>query len=516
MKTLSNLLSLLGIFLIMTFLMAVSCRKEKPAPKPVVPTISSFTISSTTMNSVTFNFSVSNYSSLKLSIDGRVMDISGNTFIVSGLNAGKAYTATITASNADGSVSSTQNFTTSKSNISITSFKVTDTSWNSASFAFSGASNAPITSFTLINNNTSASIDVTNKTTHSVDNLVPDSSYTFTFKVKDNTGNEVSQNVTFKTKEKASEWFSTKKVTYEYQFDIIGNAVSAKLTIETNNSASSAKTLDYLSAGFGEYGKAVKMLRYSLNGGNWVRSIASPEGVVAFTNVTFQPGDNTFESYFSLKPNVGGVPNNSPLSFSFIAMSDREGGTLPKGGSFPAAVAVGGVNASVQPTVITSNWNGYMFGNAVALPSNTIGLPGIYQSIALKANGPAPARFASIKFKNPYASFTGMVFGYQNIWKYELHDGVGKNVTSFSWQNDYVTLNLPNEAIIKTDGSNNDYYIRSYIRNSGSDLFFSGDYTPGKMGFILTSKYDLVLKNSNDQVIDLSDVVILQDGVQVN
>ena len=75
---------------------------------------------------------------------------------------------------------------------------------------------------------------------------------------------------------------------------------------------------------------------------------------------------------------------------------------------------------------------------------------------------------------------------------------------------------MPNEAIIKTDGSNNDYYIRSYIRNSGSDLFFSGDYTPGKMGFILTSKYDLVLKNSNDQVIDLSDVVILQDGVQVN
>ena len=81
------------------------------------------------MNSATFNFSVSNYTSLKLSIDGRVMDVSQNTFIVSGLNAGKSYTATLTATNADGSVSSTQNFTTSsKSSISITSFKVTDTS----------------------------------------------------------------------------------------------------------------------------------------------------------------------------------------------------------------------------------------------------------------------------------------------------------------------------------------------------------------------------------------------------
>ncbi len=499
------------IILLLFAVLAPACKKDKPKPKQP-PTISSFTVSSTTMTTATFNFSVSNYTSLRLSIDGKVIDVSGGTFVVSGLNAGKSYTATLTASNADGSISSSQSFSTSKSSLSITSFKVTDTSWNGASFAFGATSDATITSQTLINNNTSISIDVSGKGGENVEGLMPDSLYTFTFKVKDDTQNEVSQSISFRTKKKVSELISITSITYDSAFAIIGNAVSSKLRIKVN--AEKMMSLSSLTASFGEYGLAVKMLRYSLNGSPWV-VLKAEDGKVNFKNALLASGENTFDCYFSLKPNVG-VANGSALTFSITSMNDGEGGGLPKGGSFPSPLQVGSVNAAVQPTVIISNWNGYMFGNAVALPSNTIGLPGIYQSIALKANGPAPARFASIKFKNPYASFTGMVFGYQNIWKYQLNVGEGKDVTSFVWENDYVTLNLPNEAIIKTDGSNNDYYLRSFTRNSGSDLFFSGSVTPGKNGFILTSKYDLVLKNSNDQVIDLSDVVILQDGVQVN
>lgn len=498
--------------------MAVSCQKEKI---PVKPSIHSFNVSATTMNSATFNFSVSNFTTLKLTIDGVTVDVSGGTYTHSGLVSNKSYTAVLTATNADGSVNSSQSFTTAKSSLAA-QVKIIDSTMNGATFSLVANSNASIVSQTLINVNTSESIDVTSKTTHSVNNLVPDSSYTFTFKVKDNTGNEVSQNVTFKTKEKASEWFSMKKVTYEYQFDIIGNAVSAKLTIETNNSASSAKTLDYLSAGFGEYGKAVKMLRYSLNGGNWVRSIASPEGVVAFTNVTFQPGDNTFESYFSLKPNVGGVPNNSPLSFSFITMHDREGGTLPKGGSFPAAVPVGRVNAAVQPTVITTTWLGDAYVNAGEVPHGTIySDAGLYQQYAIRATGPTGARLTNIRLKNPYASFTGLEFD-NSSWSY-YNTGATKTayITNYFWETEvinsilqykFINLTLPNDFdnnILMTDGvSYNNYYIRCKIRNSNHNTFFSGTYTPERFGLELVSKYDITIKNSNGQVVDLSDVVV--------
>ena len=508
MKTLSNLLSLLGIFLIMTFLMAVSCRKEKPAPKPVVPTISSFTISSTTMNSATFNFSVSNYTSLKLSIDGRVMDVSGNTFIVSGLNAGKSYTATLTATNADGSVSSTQNFTTSKSSITITSFQVTDTSWNSASFAFSGASNTSIISLTLINNNTSVSIDVSGKSSESVVGLMPDSLYTFTFKVKDNTENELSQSISFRTKKKASEYVSIGSITYDSAFAIIGNAESSKLKIKVN--ADRVVSLSSLTASFGEYGSSVKMLRYSLNGAPWV-VLQAEDGKVNFKNVLLASGENTFDCYFSLKPNVG-VPNASALSFSIISMNDGEGGTLPKGGNFPVGISVGSVDANTQATKLISNWTGRMINPALRMSSgsSTNGL--LYYVINLKVSGPAPARWYSVKLQNPYSSFNKLTF-FDSLWALSIGKG-NKYLKNSFWDKDYIYMLLPDENnIITSDGLGNEYYISCGYQNTGSETFYSHLYTPFAMGFRLMSKYDLVILNSDGQVIDLSDAVIMQDEV---
>ncbi|MBK7098040.1 MAG: hypothetical protein IPH58_06405 [Sphingobacteriales bacterium] len=168
------------IILLLFAVLVPSCKKEKPKRPPI---ISSFTISSTTMTTATFNFSVSNYTSLKLNIDGNIFDVSGGAYTISGLSANKSYTAVLTASNADGSVSHSQSFATSKSNLSVSSFNAGDTSWNSVSFTFAATSDATIVSQTLINTNTSESIDVMSKTNHSVNNLAPDSLYTFTFKV---------------------------------------------------------------------------------------------------------------------------------------------------------------------------------------------------------------------------------------------------------------------------------------------------------------------------------------------
>lgn len=505
------------IILLLFAVLAPACKKDKPKPKQP-PTISSFTVSSTTMTTATFNFSVSNYTSLRLSIDGKVIDVSGGTFVVSGLNAGKSYTATLTASNADGSISSSQSFSTSKSSLSITSFKVTDTSWNGASFAFGATSDATITSQTLINNNTSISIDVSGKGGENVEGLMPDSLYTFTFKVKDDTQNEVSQSISFRTKKKVSELISITSITYDSAFAIIGNAVSSKLRIKVN--AEKMMSLSSLTASFGEYGLAVKMLRYSLNGSPWV-VLKAEDGKVNFKNALLASGENTFDCYFSLKPNVG-VANGSALTFSITSMNDGEGGGLPKGGSFPSPLQVGSVNANTAPTIITTSWNGHMYINTFLMspkehnPNSNFSEKGLYQAIAIKATGPAGARFSSIKLKNPYSSFTALEFN-NNSWVLGTLGGsiyYTKILNNF-WQNDYVILNIPtdtlNNNLIYTDGiTNNNFYIRCGLRNNSSVWFDSGNYTPGLGGLMLTSKYDLVLRNSDGQVIDLSEVVIKQ------
>lgn len=469
------------------------------------------------MTTATFNFSVSNYTSLKLNIDGNIFDVSGGAYTISGLSANKSYTAVLTASNADGSVSHSQSFATSKSNLSVSSFNAGDTSWNSVSFTFAATSDATIVSQTLINTNTSESIDVMSKTNHSVNNLAPDSLYTFTFKVGDNTGNEVSKAISFRTKQKASDWFSISSITYDSAFAIIGNAVSSKLRIKVN--ADMAKTLPSLTADFGVNRVAVKMLRYSLNGAPWV-VLKAENGKVIFSNVSLKAGENIFDCYFSLKVNVG-VADGSALTFSITSMNDGEGGTLPKSGSFPSALQVGSVNVNTAPTIITTSWNGHMYLNTKVFgpiemnPNKNFSESGLYQAIAIKATGPGGARFSSIKLKNPYASFTALEFNNNSWVTYTSGTGYSSYIVNNYWQNDYVILNIPtdtlNNNLIQTDGiTNNNFYIKCGLRNNSSVWFDSGNYTPGLGGLMLTSKYDLVLRNSDGQVIDLSEVAVKQ------
>ena len=523
MKTLSNFLSLVGILLLMTTIMASSCHKDiiiPPTPTPgAKPSISSFTVSSTTMTTATFNFSVSNFTTLKLSIDGVSVDVSGSSYTARELSPGKSYSVVLTASNSEGTVNSSKSFTTNKSSLAITEFKATDSTSTGASFSFKATSNVNIVNQVLVNDSTGESIDVTGKNVYSVEGLGSGTSYHFTFKVKDDTGNEVSQQISVVTKFKNSDWFSIVSVTYGDKFAIIGNAVSSKLTIKVNNSSNTTKTLQHLLATFGENGTAVKMLRYSLNGAAWKKVDVANKNI-ALINVAFDPGENILECYFALKVNVG-VANGSALSFKIFDIKESDGSHFPKSGSFPEAVQVGTVDAVTQPTVITSSWNGEMYLNTVTLspkennPNGNYSETGLYQAIGIKATGPAGARFASIRLKNPYTAFTGLEFNNSSWVTFTTGVQYYSNIINYSWQNNYITLTLPNDSynnnIVKTDGvTNNNYYILCGLRNMSSIWFDTGNYTPGKHGLELVSKYDLVILNSNNQQVDISDVPIKQ------
>ncbi|GAB3428766.1 hypothetical protein GCM10027516_35410 [Niabella aquatica] len=95
--------------------MAIGCRKNM-AQENVEPNISSFIVVSVTTTSANFLFDASNYSALSLSIDeGIPIIISGTSYTATGLNPGKNYSAVLTATNSNGSVRSSQTFTTLQS-----------------------------------------------------------------------------------------------------------------------------------------------------------------------------------------------------------------------------------------------------------------------------------------------------------------------------------------------------------------------------------------------------------------
>lgn len=314
---------------------------------------------------------------------------------------------------------------------------------------------------------------------------------------------------------KASIWFSEPVVTYGNHLKIIGNAVSNELTISINNLASSEKTLSSLVADFGAGSKAVKMLRYSLNGSDWNIIKASADGKIIFENLKLKAGENILKTFFSLKPQVG-VADNTNLSFSFTSLNDGEGGELPTTGKFASAVNVGAVSTKT-PTVFVNNIHAHLRDIPLSLAKDATGTTTV-NWIQFQLSGPVPARLVSAKFKNPYTSFNGVSgndFKLTSEWKTVLNNGVAQNFEVSNANSETFTVSFSNLGIPTGSGWQMLDILAGY-KNNGNP-FNSGVYTSGKYGVQLTgSKYDLVFHNSDGQVIDLSELSVFQDGQAIN
>lgn len=312
----------------------------------------------------------------------------------------------------------------------------------------------------------------------------------------------------------ASTWLGAPQVTYGPQFSIGQNAVSSQLTVVLNNSAASVKSATSLIASFGSAGSAVKMLRYQLNGDTKWNILPVTNGNVNFGGINLQPGTNTFICYFAIKVNAG-VTNGSALSFVFTSLDDGAGANVPIGGLFQPAVSLGTVNSVTQATVLTTEWAGVMSVPGIVLTQDGTTRTTLFSVTNVRATGPAGARLVSLKLKNPYHVFSGLLFD-NSTWAILIQGGPDKNIPNTVWQNEYVTLTLPNETSVITDGTTyNKYYVKCTNRNSSTVIFNSNDYTLGRCGLAITSKYDIVIENADGQVIDLSDATVKQDGVIV-
>lgn len=157
-------------------------------------------------------------------------------------------------------------------------------------------------------------------------------------------------------------------------------------------------------------------------------------------------------------------------------------------------------------------------------PHQVSGTTLINNVINLRLSGPAPAKIVSIKLKNPYFSFKGMEWGYADPdndfhrWTFGK-DWVScyEEFANFYWQKDFINLTFANGCnFLNTDGSLQDFTILCGIKNHSNQEFNTDNYTPGLIGYLLTSKFDFVLWNSSSQVIDVSDARVVQDAIPLN
>lgn len=311
---------------------------------------------------------------------------------------------------------------------------------------------------------------------------------------------------------KPSAWFGEPIIGYTSPFAIIGNTVSNELVFKINSS--SPKTFKSLIASFGENGKAIKMLRYSLNGGAW-KVLSANNGQINFENISLKAGENIFKAYFSLKSETG-VANDAPLYFSFIKLDDGEGGTVFSSGKFVEPLNVGSVNSSIQATVVKTGWFSYLRTPGLIMDSGSQTEIMIHV-IQLLMTGPAPAKISSVKFVNPYSAFNavnGNDFRFSENWSLDLNDAGRINFDPEVSNQNTFTVSFP-EKDIPTNGNYQRISIFANVKNIGN-RFNSEVYTPGKFGLKIASKYDIVIKNASGQTIDLSDVNIWQDGQPVN
>jgi chitodextrinase len=378
-------------------------------------------------------------------------------------------------------------------------------SWHSSS------DNVGVTGYTVYANGSTVAT-TTGATTVTVSGLNPATAYLVTVKAIDAEGNvSVASNaasVTTLSNNVSSTWLAQPQVVYGTQFAINQNALSNPLMITINNTSGTGKTFTSLIASFGVNGNAVKMLRYSLNNGSWnVLPVSS--GNVTFSNITLQSGLNTFNCYFSIKE-IASVANGSALTFTFTSLNDGAGGNVPTNGSFQYSLAVGTVNSSTQATKITSDWIGYMSQSALTLSAGAVLTnTAVMYNVDFKATGPNGAKLGSVKLKNPYGN---QIYFDNTNWKFsDTSNSTFIPEANINWSGDSVVISMTSSALINTNNIYNSYLIYARIGNSSTTQpFDSGVTTPGLFGLQLMSKYDLVVYNSDNQVVDLSDVVVKQ------
>lgn len=409
------------------------------------------------------------------------------------------------------------------STLTIVSFDTVKVGATSATLAWKDNSNKTITSRTLSNTNTGESFDVFSLSSYEVKGLKPASFYNYTLKVEDASGKVVSKQVSFFTKELESSIVSIDKISYDHEFAIIGNAQSDTLRIRIKNLSSKKETIPLMSASFGTNSSAVNTLRYRLSDTSRWTILKMKDGLINFKDLALEPGMNNIKAIFAIKP-YPGVPDNAPLVFTFQSMDDGEGGGQPKGG-WPNELSVGRVNSHTMPTLITGpfGWSSNSLIGQSNMPPGASGTQAINTVINLWLSGPAPARIVRLRLKNPYAAFSGMEWGYADPDNDFRKWYIGRSwfactedITNFYWEGDstFINLNLGNVCnILDVNGSHQDFVIHCGEKNLSNVVFHTEDYTPGLIGFVLVSKFDFVVLNSDGQVIDFSDALVSQDGV---
>ncbi|GMV77793.1 MAG: hypothetical protein AMXMBFR79_09280 [Chitinophagaceae bacterium] len=363
--------------------------------------------------------------------------------------------------------------------------------------------------------------------THTLTGLTPNTSY-YLYVFAYNSGGISTSNYSFTTAKPKSTWLKAPIITADTIFPIIRNCVSGKLSIKLINNSSTTKVLSNLAGKFiidnNTSLDAVKMMRYRVSDtSKWIASPAGT-GIIGFSNISLSPGINTFTAYYSLRNTfTGNIPNNADIHFEFTYINDGEGGMAPIEGNFLPKVLVGKVNANAAATVFTGDINNKQDNfNDIVNPNNTWQTTN-WGGFSFKLSGPAGARLSSIHFKNPYSDFTGLLFkndGFANhkVFATNYTTPVLYNNVFWNGVNRFVKLVFENDDnnLANTDGSTlNSYTFDATIKNSSSITWYSNDYTPGKCGFLLASKYDIIIKEASGQTICLYDAVVKQNGTDV-
>jgi len=363
--------------------------------------------------------------------------------------------------------------------------------------------------------------------THTFTGLTANTNY-YVYVFAYNSGGITTNNYSFTTAKQKSTWLKAPIITADTIFPIIRNCVSGKLTIKLINNSSTTKVLSNLAGKFiidnNSSLDAIKMMRYRVNDtSRWIATGAGA-GIIGFANISLSPGINTFTAYYSLRNTfTGSIANNADITFEFTYINDGEGGMAPIEGNFLPKVLVGKVNANTPATTFVGEISNKMGNGALFQSPNNVWDLMPWGSFSFKLSGPAGARLSSIHFKNPYSDFTGLLFKNDGFkidkpFTTTFITPILSNNVFWNGVNRFVKLIFENDDnnLANTDGITlNVYSFEATIKNSSNITWYSNDYTPGKCGFLLASKYDIIIKEANGQTICLYDAVVKQNGTDI-